>query len=159
MEIIFRTKGKVDYDKIREITQEVVKEEMKNQQSNQPTPLTKEDIQEAVCNAIIHADTKREDIAREKIKNTKLSIWSIIFIAFFGVLAAFFVVLAITFFAEQGQELSFRISNGAKMIAFSTIYFFVAMAEYATSKNKDRNLGFNFIALLIALASLVVTII
>ena len=59
----------IDYEKIREITHEVVKEELKAQQNNQPTPLTKADIQEAVCQAIIQADEKRDEI--EKVRKSK----------------------------------------------------------------------------------------
>lgn len=62
----------IDYEKIREITHEVVKEELTVQQNNQSAPLTKEDIQEAVCNGIIAAQKPANS---SKINNQKTSFW------------------------------------------------------------------------------------
>ena len=62
----------IDYEKIREITHEVVKEELTVQQNNQSAPLTKEDIQEAVCNGIIAAQKPANS---SKINNQKTGFW------------------------------------------------------------------------------------
>ena len=159
MEIIFRTQGKVDYEKIREITRDVVKEEIRNQQNNQPTPLTKEDIQDAVCNGIIHADTKREEIVKDKIKNAKLSGWTIAGMIFFGLAAAFFFVLAIGAVAASLDNILAGIINACKFLIISATYVLVVFMEYAMGKNKDKNFAFNMITVLLAFITFVVTII
>lgn len=159
MEIIFRTKEKVDYEKIREITREVVKEEISKNSTSQPAPLTKEDIQAAVCNGIIQADIKREEIVVKKAKNTKISRWSMLCIIFFALMATVFLAFSIFFFMEPGQDLLYRITSGFKMLAITMLFVCMAFAEYATSKNRDKNFVSNVIMMLLALASLIIAII
>lgn len=149
----------IDYEKIREITREVVKAEIKEQQNNQPTQLTKEDIQEAVCNGILQAGEKKDEIARKKIRGTKLSVWSIISIIFFGMVATFFAVLSLVMFFNEELEVMERITDGAKLALIALTYVFVIIAEYAVGKNKNQAFGFNMITVLLTMITLVVTII
>lgn len=62
----------IDYEKIREITREVLKEEMKKQQNNQPTTLTKADIQDAVLNGIVQASNQMDS---SKVEVEKPGFW------------------------------------------------------------------------------------
>lgn len=149
----------IDYEKVRKITRAVVKEEMNEYRSSRPVPLTKEDIQEAVCNGIIHADTKREEIAREKIKNTNLSGWTIAGMIFFSLAAAFFLVLAISAVAISLDNILAGIINACKFLIISATYVLVVFMEYAMGKNKDKNFAFNMITVLLAFITFVVTII
>ena len=72
MKIIIKANDEVEYENIREITREVVKEELQKYNADQPTPLTKEDIQDAVCKGIALA-TKDSDNTNEEGK--KVGFW------------------------------------------------------------------------------------
>ncbi|MBQ8815004.1 MAG: hypothetical protein IJZ85_10985 [Lachnospiraceae bacterium] len=79
MKIIIKTKDKVEYENIQEITRQVVKEELQKFNTDQSTPLTKEDIQDAVCKGIALA-TKNADDTNEEGKKVGFwkSVWSIL---------------------------------------------------------------------------------
>lgn len=149
----------IDYDKIREITREVVKEELASQQSNQPTLLTKEDIQEAVCNGIIQADTRREEITKDRIKNTKLSGGTIAAMVFFSIAAAFFFSLAVVSVVTNLGNLVVGIINASKFLIISFTYVLVVFVEYALGKNKEKSFAYNTITILMTFITFVVAII
>lgn len=56
----------IDYEKIREITREVVSEGIGVQMANQRPSLTKEDIQEAICTANIQAGEGKNMMENER---------------------------------------------------------------------------------------------
>lgn len=158
MELIFRTKDKVDYDKIREITREVVKEEMKEQQNSQSASLTKEDIQEAVCAGIMQAEVKKEESERERIKNTKLSRFTIVMIVVYSIIAALVFLLAAVI-ATIDIDVSSKISSCGKLAIIGMSYIFVAIMQYAVGKNKDKNFTYNMISILFAFISVVFVVV
>ena len=71
----------IDYGKSREIAREVVREELNAQNQMSITPLTKEDIQEAVCNAIVQVN----DISKSPIQEKeKVGFWKAIWMIIRG---------------------------------------------------------------------------
>ena len=74
-------------------------------------------------------------------------------------MAAVFLVFSFFFFMEPGQDLLYRITSGFKMLAITMLFVCMAFAEYATSKNRDKNFVSNVIMMLLALASLIIAII
>ena len=71
----------IDYEKIREITRAVIKAEIQEQQNNQPTPLTKEDIQEAVCNGVVQANNHEDSLNEEE---KKIGFWKAVLMILCG---------------------------------------------------------------------------
>jgi len=72
VKIIIKAKDKVGYENLREITREMVKEELQKYNADQPTPLTKEDIQDAVCKGIALATKDADDTNEE---GEKVGFW------------------------------------------------------------------------------------
>ena len=114
------------------------------------------DIQEAVCNGILQADTKREQMAKEKIKKTKLSGWEIARLIICVVVAAIYTVLAIMACIVYSKDVGKVMAVAGQMIAVAAAYVMLAFADYATAKNKDKTFGFNVITLVVAIMSLLV---
>ena len=120
--------------------------------------LTPKDIQEAVCDGILQAEEKRERITKEKIENAKLSGRAIARLIFFGVVAAFFFVLAIGAVATNTENIGQGIAVAGQFLAIAVAYVMLAITDYALEKNKDKNFGFNVISIMLALGSLLVAI-
>ena len=118
--------------------------------------LTNEDIRKAICDGILQAEEQREASAKEKIKNTKLSLWTILRLIFFGVVAAFFLLIAIIAFVTYLEDISKAIAVAGQMSAVAAAYVMLVFADYALSKNKDKTFGFNLITVVIAVMSLLV---
>lgn len=150
---------KVDYKKIEDITRKVVQEELSAQQSNELISLHSNNLQNIIADAIIQADEKKEEIKKEKIKNAKLSKLSIAFMAFWGIVAIFFILLAIGSFTNPNWEYTVRIVNGFKLLAVAITYGLFICIEYAVNKNKEQNFAFNLISLFISIITLLFTII
>jgi len=66
VKIIIKTKDKVEYENIREITRQVVKEELQKYNEEQPSSLTKEDIRDAVCEGLILATQDADETNEER---------------------------------------------------------------------------------------------
>lgn len=124
--------------------------------SRQSVQLSAEVIQNAVAKGILQAEEQREASAKEKIKNTKLSHWTILRLIFFGVVAAFFLLIAIIAFVTYLEDISKAIAVAGQMSAVAAAYVMLVFADYALSKNKDKTFGFNLITVVIAVMSLLV---
>ena len=135
----------IDYDKLAEA---IVK-------ANQ---LSHGDIRNAVCDGILQAEERREQIAKEKIKNTKLSGWAIARLIFFSIVAVFFVILAICAVVSNVADIAKGITAAGHFSAVAAAYVMLAITDYALEKNKDKNFGFNLISIMLALGSLLVAI-
>ena len=159
MRIIISRGSNIDYEKIREIAREVAKEEITGYAERQGASLTKDDIKEAVCNGIIQADKKREEVLEEKIKNTKVSKWTIARMVFHGLIALFFVILAVATVVINHDNFLESVVNASKFMGIASIYMFIAFVNYAVDKNKDKNFLFNAITILLAITTLIVSII
>lgn len=122
-------------------------------------PLTKEDIQEAVCKGIIQADAKREEITRARIQNTKLSFGTIAAMVFFSIAAAFFLLLAVGSVLANLDDLVAGIINASKFLIIAMTYMLVVYVEYALGKNKEKHFAYNTITILMTFITFVVAII
>ena len=122
-------------------------------------PLTQKDIQEAVCNGIIQADTRRETIAKDRIKNTRLSGGVIVAMVFFSIAAAFFLLLAAGSVLANLDNLAVGIINASKFLIIAMTYVLVVYVEYALGKNREKNFAYNTITILMTFITFVVAII
>ena len=120
--------------------------------------LTQSMIQEAVCAGILQAEEQREEIAKEKIRSTKLSAWTIVKIIFYGIVAVFFGLLAIGVVVTNSKDIAKGFTSASPFFAVTLTYVIVAITEYALTKNKDKTFGFNVISIMLALGSLIVAI-
>ena len=111
-----------------------------------------------MCTGVLQAEEQREQIAKEKIKNTKLSGWAITRLIFFSIVALFFVILAISAVASNVTDIGTGITAAGHFLAVSAAYVLLAVTDYALQKNKDKNFGFNLISIMLALGSLLVAI-
>lgn len=121
--------------------------------------LTKDDIQEAVCKGIIQADTRREAIAKDRIKNTKLSVGAVVAMVFFSIAAAFFLLLAAGSVLANLDNLAVGIINASKFLIIAMTYVLVVCVEYALGKNKEKNFAYNTITILMTFITFVVAIV
>lgn len=144
-ELEIENKVEIDYDRLAEV---IVK----------ANKLSKDEIRNAVCDGILQAEERREQIAKEKIKNTKLSGWAIARLIFFGIVAAFFVILAIIAVTSNIDDIGTGITAAGHFSAVAAAYVMLAITDYALEKNKDKNFGFNVISIMLALSSLLVAI-
>lgn len=157
MRITFSSEKEVDYEKIRQIVRETVKEELDKKE--QPAPLTKEDIQEAVCGGIILADEKKIEMEKERIKNTKVSLGTKLLIVFHIACAVIFAVcLLLTACFAVDMTWMNRLSVCMKYGLIATLCYFIAYAEYAVGKNSDPNFAYNILTVLLSILTLALTI-
>lgn len=124
--------------------------------TKRPAQLSVEDIQNAVAKGILQAEEQQELNTKEKIKNTKLTVGTILRLIFFGVVAAFFVTLAIMAFTVYSEDIGKAIAVAGQMSAVAAAYVMLAFADYVTAKNKDKTFGFNVITVVVAVMSLLV---
>ena len=105
--------------------------------TKRPAQLSAEDIQNAVAKGILQAEEQQELNTKEKIKNTKLTVGTILRLKFFGVAAAIFITLAIMAFTVYSEDIGKAIAVAGQMSAVAAAYVMLAFADYATAKNKD----------------------
>ena len=144
---------KIDYKRIEELTRKVVREELSAISCNEEKNNVEESLKNVIAQGIIEAEKLKAEAEKERIKNTKLSAFSICAMVFFSLVAAFFALLSIAAFFNSS------IINGCKMAFVSITYVFIVFLEYAVGKNKDKNFTFNVISILLAFIPIVFSVI
>lgn len=144
---------KIDYTRIEELTRKIVREELSAISRNEEKSNGEASLKNIIAHGIVEAEKLKAEAEKERIKNTKLSVFSICAIVFFSLVAVFFALLSIAAFFNSD------ILNGCKMAFISITYVFIGFLEYAVGKNKDKNFTFNIISILLAFIPIVFTVI
>lgn len=144
-ELEIESKVEIDYDKLAEAIAK----------ANQ---LTQDDIRNAVCTGILQAEEQRELIAKDRIKNTKLTGWAIVRLIFFSAVAVVFTILAVCAIAINSGDIARGVAVAGQFSVVALGYVMLAVTDYALEKNKDKNFGFNVLSIMLALGSLIIAI-
>ena len=117
---------------------------------------------EKLANAIVKAQSKAEEqkLQNEKnrIKNTKLSKFSILKIAILSIFALICLVFGLVNLTITAIDLQTRLINSFRFLYFSIAYAFLAFVQYAISKNRNQNFVFNMLSVVLAFATFILAI-